>query len=91
MSAFVVAIVFIISVLFVLNYSYKDDTVNEPFYRMFNNTKKSNKCQSVESYDTNSPKKCNCGSCIKYGSDFDYKAQKGDRTHGVGNGCQKIF
>ena len=32
-----------------------------------------------------------CGSCTKYGSDFDYKAQKSDRTYGVPNGCQKIF
>ena len=32
-----------------------------------------------------------CGSCTQYGSLFDYKAQKSDRTYGVPNGCQKIF
>jgi hypothetical protein len=32
-----------------------------------------------------------CGSCATYGSLFDYKKQKSDRTFGVANGCQKIF
>ena len=32
-----------------------------------------------------------CGPCVTYGSLFDYKKQKSDRTFGVANGCQKIF
>jgi hypothetical protein len=48
----------------------------EPFYRKLN-------MSSGES-----PYKC--ASC-NYGSSFDYKAQKSDRTYGVPNGCQKIF
>ena len=32
-----------------------------------------------------------CGSCTTYGSAFDYKKEKSDRTYGVPNGCQKIF
>ena len=32
-----------------------------------------------------------CGFCKSYGSLFDYKKEKSDRTHGVPNTCQKIF